>query len=207
MSSDFAPVQDALIAKLVLLVRRCIPLQRINEKPPTILLLLRKMYIISPLESVTATLKGNDNSFYNTCQPVLIHLLSDRTGTEGNWIDKRYQWLADLLQAKKMSICYVLRSDRHTLRQSPQFLSMINSNFCLNSINCKKEVGTYFHWMWLYPFIKRYWKKRSSWHVSVETFWGLWLNHLTVKLNSRAATFGKTAHSASDFVRWGWPTF
>ena len=69
--------QQTLMVKLLLLARRCIIFQWIEGKPPTVREWYRETFKVFPMERLSATLKGNDNSFYNIWQPFIDYLPDD----------------------------------------------------------------------------------------------------------------------------------
>ena len=69
--------QQTLLAKLLLLEIQSIIFQWIDGKPPTVTQWYRETFKVFPMERLSATLKGNDNSFYNVWQPFIDYLPDD----------------------------------------------------------------------------------------------------------------------------------
>ena len=69
--------QLILLYKLLLLARRCILFQWIQEKPPSVTQLYRETFRVFPMERLSAVLKGNTNAFYDVWQPFLDYLPND----------------------------------------------------------------------------------------------------------------------------------
>uniref|UniRef100_A0A3B3HSL8 Reverse transcriptase domain-containing protein n=1 Tax=Oryzias latipes TaxID=8090 RepID=A0A3B3HSL8_ORYLA len=83
ISSKKLPVTAAeliLLKKLLLLARRCVLLQWIREKPPTVTQWYKEMFQIFPMEHLSASLRGNDDDFYRIWQPLLNYLPDDLIG-------------------------------------------------------------------------------------------------------------------------------
>ena len=69
--------QLILLYKHLLLARRCILFQWIQEKPPSVTQLYRETFRVFPMERLSAVLKGNTNAFYDVWQPFLDYLPND----------------------------------------------------------------------------------------------------------------------------------
>lgn len=72
--------QMTLRQKLLFLARRCILLQWIKEKPPSVTQWHKETFQVFPMEHLSASLKGNDNVFYQIWQPFLNYLNDDLLG-------------------------------------------------------------------------------------------------------------------------------
>uniref|UniRef100_A0A3Q3FRX3 Reverse transcriptase domain-containing protein n=1 Tax=Labrus bergylta TaxID=56723 RepID=A0A3Q3FRX3_9LABR len=72
--------QLVLMGKLLLLARRCILFQWIQEKPPSVTQWYRETFKVLPMEHLSAKLKGNNNLFYNIWQPFIDYLPTDLVG-------------------------------------------------------------------------------------------------------------------------------
>ena len=66
-----------LLQKLLVLARRCILLNWVSEKPPTVTQWYREIFRILPMEKLNAKLKNDEQLYVDTWKPFLDHMPRD----------------------------------------------------------------------------------------------------------------------------------
>lgn len=79
--------QCKLCDKLLLIVRKCILIDWITDKPSSVTLWCRELFKVIPHERTAAVLGGNEDLFLNAWFPLLIYLLNDLSQLlRGGWL-------------------------------------------------------------------------------------------------------------------------